>query len=239
MARRDAPPNVSKMYTIKITNIDGQLTNEVTLKKEFAGCGVIGDVYIPMNLHTRLPRDFAFMRFTEESFAQKAIKEMDGRFINGLQIGVEDSQQGVYFSQDTGHITNYSLGAASTEPPPFDSSMPEEHYKALEAAKIDKTTMHTIRVNNIDKSVSEQDLMRLFSPFGTIGDINHPIDLKTRNYRDFVFIRYMNMKDAIQAAKEMCYVRLGSRMITTEFVKPVTYFSDNETSVSPLMSGIC
>lgn len=179
------------------------------------------------------------MRFTEQASAEKALDAMDGRFINGRQITVEDSTQGVYFSQDTGHITNYSLGAKHPDPVPFDSSMPKEHYGALRDAQIDITTMHSIRVNNVESYVTEETLRSYFSPFGTIGDINRPTDLKTRKYRDFIFIRYIKVKDAIQAAKEMNHAKINSRIITTEYIKPVTYFGQDETSVSPLMSGIC
>ena len=34
----------------------------------------------------------------------------------------------------------------------FDSTMPPEHYEALKAAKLDITSMHSIRVNNADQN---------------------------------------------------------------------------------------
>ena len=212
---------------------------ESVLREEFSRYGHVADVYIPMNLHARQPRNFAFMRFIDPAIAERAINEMDGRMINGMQITVEDSQQGVFFSQDTGHITNYSLGAKHADLIPFDSSMPKEHYNALREAQIDKTAMHSIRVNNVENDTTDDKLRMFFGPFGTIGDIKRPIDLKTRKFRDFVFIRYLRVKDAIQAAKEMNHVRIDSRIVTTEYIKPVTYFGQDETSVSPMCSGIC
>ena len=105
------------------------------------------------------------------------------------------STQGVFFSQDTGHITNYHLGPGSAETNEFDSSMPPEHYEALKRAQIDTTTMHTIRVNNINlDQFNDEAVSFYFGTFGKIGDISRPIDLKTRKYRNFMFIRYVRIQ---------------------------------------------
>ena len=117
--------------------------------------------------------------------------------------------------------------------------MPKEHYEALQKAQIDKTAMHSIRVNNITEDATDENLQEIFSAFGPIGDINRPIDLKTRKYRNYVFIRYLRVADAIKAAKEMNNFRINRRVIKTEYINPVTYFGQDETTLSPQCSGIC
>ena len=101
----------------------------------------------------------------------------------------------MYFSQDTGHITNYHLGPEFAEKPEFDSSMPPEHYNVLAHAQRDIEAMHTIRVNNVDVSKMDDEAVHFyFSSFGKIGDIVRPTDLKTRKYRNFMFIRYIRIQ---------------------------------------------
>ena len=101
----------------------------------------------------------------------------------------------MYFSQDTGHITNYHLGPEFAEKTEFDSSMPPEHFKVLAYAQRDIEAMHTIRVNNIDVSKMDDEAVHFyFSSFGKIGDIVRPTDLKTRKYRNFMFIRYIRIQ---------------------------------------------
>ena len=52
-----------------------------------------------------------------------------------------------------GHITNYTLGPNFAEKELFDSSMPLEHYEAIKASHVDKSSMFTIRVNNISDEI--------------------------------------------------------------------------------------
>ena len=101
----------------------------------------------------------------------------------------------MYFSQDTGHITNYHLGPEFAEKPEFDSSMPREHYEVLAHAQRDIDAMHTIRVNKVDPGKMDDEVVQFyFGNFGKIGDICRPTDLKTRKYRNFIFIRYIRIQ---------------------------------------------
>ena len=67
----------------------------------------------------------------------------------------------MYFSQDTGHITNYHLGPEFAEKPEFDSSMPREHYEVLAHAQRDIDAMHTIRVNKVDPGKMDDEVDHL------------------------------------------------------------------------------
>lgn len=51
--------------------------------------------------------------------------------------------------------------------------------------------------------------------------------------------RYVRVQDAVLAAKEMHNVRVYGKLLTTEYLKPVTYFSQDETTLSPNFTGFC
>lgn len=238
MARRDAPQDVHKMFCLKISNIGPETTTE-KLSHIFSAFGYVGDCYIPMDLKSRQPRNFAFLRYKDKAHADVALFEMNGAVIDEHEIIVEDWSQGIFFTQDTGHITNYLLGPGEQKLEGFDSTMPPSHREALRAAQLDKSTLFSIRVNNIGEELTDDMIHEYFGRFGKIGDISRPIDLKTRKYRNFVFIRFFRAQDAMQAARSTNNIRINEKLITTEFISNTTYFSQDETSVSPKMSGIC
>ena len=87
------------------------------------------------------------------------------------------------------------MGPEFAEKPEFDSSMPLEHYEVLAHAQRDIDAMHTIRVNHVDPAQLDDEAVHFyFGTFGKIGDISRPTDLKTRKYRDFMFIRYIRIQ---------------------------------------------
>lgn len=181
MARRDAPQDVHKMFCLKISNIGPETTTE-KLSHIFSAFGCVGDCYIPMDLKSRQPRNFAFLRYKDKAHADVALFEMNGAVIdeqyvpydafNNLsttlyitqyiidttliysEIIVEDWSQGIFFTQDTGHITNYLLGPGEQKLEGFDSTMPPSHREALRAAQLDKSTLFSIRVNNIGEELT-------------------------------------------------------------------------------------
>lgn len=104
---------------------------------------------------------------------------------------------------------------------------------------IDVSAMHSIRVNNVDANqMTDEAVFFYFGNFGKIGDINRPIDLKTRKYRPFIFVRFIRIQDALDAAKNMNHTYLFQKLVTVEFVKKVTYFGQDETTLDPIgMSG--
>ncbi len=65
------------------------------------------------------------------------------------------------------------------------------------------------------------------------------MDLTHRKPKDFVFIKFFRVQDAKKAAEEMNNTLIGRTQIFTVFVKNVTYFNQDETSVNPKLSGIC
>jgi RNA recognition motif-containing protein len=81
MARRDAPHDVHKMFCLKISNIGPETTAE-KLSHIFSAFGYVGDCYIPMDLKSRQPRNFAFLRYKDKAHADMALFEMNGAVVD-------------------------------------------------------------------------------------------------------------------------------------------------------------
>ena len=144
--------------------------------------------------------------------------------------------------------------------------MPPEHYEVIAHAQRDIDSMYTIRVNNVDPAKMDDETVNFyFANFGKIGDVCRPTDLKTRKYRNFMFIRYNRIQgilqyrtcvtsipsidlltnvplylfvDALEAAKQMNYKYILGLLVEVEFVRKTCYFGQDETTMDPVnMSG--
>lgn len=77
---------------------------------------------------------------------------------------------------------------------------------------------------------SKEKLEELFSQFGEVTSIYYPMDLKSRTFRGFAFVRYGNRRQAELAAKEMHDANLGvGRNIQVAIVTAKTYISQDES----------
>ncbi|XP_065319629.1 probable splicing factor, arginine/serine-rich 4 isoform X2 [Gordionus sp. m RMFG-2023] len=85
--RRAPPADLSKMVSLKIGNLSFK-TEEEDLKRIFNKYGDIGDVYIPKDHTSKRSRGFAFIRYYSQRDADKAIKDMDQRKLDGRTIKV-------------------------------------------------------------------------------------------------------------------------------------------------------
>ncbi|CAL1400570.1 unnamed protein product [Linum trigynum] len=69
-----------------------RLSNYITtqrLENLFAPFGVIQQARLVVDPRTKKPKGFGFVRFQSESDAQKAMKALDGRIVDGRLIFVE------------------------------------------------------------------------------------------------------------------------------------------------------
>ena len=89
---RKGPPDVAGLFTLKVDNISFRTTAE-SLKLEFSKFGELGDVYLPRNYSTNEPRGFAFVRFVSRAEGEDALKEMDGRLVDGRELKIQEAKE--------------------------------------------------------------------------------------------------------------------------------------------------
>jgi len=80
---RDGPRN--KVY---IGNLSFK-TREDDIEHEFSRHGRVIDIYLPMDRDTGRPRGFGFLTFEDDRSAKKAVRDMDGRQLDGRELRVE------------------------------------------------------------------------------------------------------------------------------------------------------
>ena len=64
------------------------------IREKFESFGEILDVYMPKDYHTRRPKGFCFVEYTEESSAEEAEKTMNGSDFDGRNITVQPAKDG-------------------------------------------------------------------------------------------------------------------------------------------------
>ena len=181
-----------------------------------------------------------FIRYLDKGNAEKALEELQGATFGGFSLGgiwheqkiiIMEAQQKSFFTQDTGYITNEALDSVQVADKFFDSSLPANHYavKRADAIKNSDET-YNLKVSNIPPQITKEMLLDLFGVYGEIASIYVPMDLKTRKFRNFAFVRFMDKGAASKAWSELENVNLGvgtNITVLPSFVP--TYFSMNES----------
>ena len=91
--QRRPPPDIRSLISIKVDNLPRDCTVE-DLRGPFEKFGEIGDIYIPLDGRTRLPKSFGFVRFRHLDDAEAAVTGMAGLEIAGSLIECALAQYG-------------------------------------------------------------------------------------------------------------------------------------------------
>ncbi|EEB05307.1 RNA-binding protein Cwf29 [Schizosaccharomyces japonicus yFS275] len=75
-----------------------------------------------------------------------------------------------------------------------------------------------IYIGNLDKSLNEHDVVRIFSEFGTPVDIHLVRDKETKESRGFAFLKYADQRSTILAVDNMTNVKLHDRLVRVDHV---------------------
>ncbi|WP_298738643.1 RNA-binding protein [uncultured Chitinophaga sp.] len=78
-----------------VSNLMSQVTDE-DLKKLFSTCGQVASVKVITDRYTGVSRGFGFVVMPLQSEADKAIRELDGRNVEGRNISVAEARQRTY-----------------------------------------------------------------------------------------------------------------------------------------------
>ena len=68
-------------------------TSPEELKRVFSEFGEVSDVYLPLDYHSKRPRGFGFIQFTNGEDAKAACRQVDGTEVDGAKVEVVIAQQ--------------------------------------------------------------------------------------------------------------------------------------------------
>ena len=224
--------DVEHLFTIRLSGVSPEVPTNF-IRSHFSQYGEIGDLYRPADLgRSIVPCQYIFIRYNTKEAAEKAIRQMDGRYLYGKEIRVVMAIQNSFFTQDTGYMTNESLDKKVVVISKFDSSMPIQHHivKREEEIKEVEVTFN-LRVDDISPSIPVETIRDIFKQFGEISSVYYPINLKTKLYRGFAIIRYLECNDAERAMNEMNNTNLCGigRRISVTWSSSKSYFGQDES----------
>ncbi len=227
-----------EMIALRLENVYIYTPSEV-LYDAFSAFGEIGDFFRPTNTQTMMPTQYCFIRYLEAGPAEVAMSQMQGKKFGGYYGGIWDeapiyikkAKQESFFTQDTGYITNEALDSVKVEEKYFDPSLPPTHRAVKRADAIrHNDEVWTLKVSDVPDVITPEMLHKLFGVYGEISNIYMPMDLKTRKFRNFAFVRFVDKICAVRAWKDLDDVNLGvGRNIRVEKSYPATYFNGDET----------
>jgi len=80
--------------------------------------------------------------------------------------------------------------------------------------------MKNIYVGNLDYQATEDDLRRIFEPYGTVERVSIPRDSATGNTRGFAFVEMEDESAAKAAIRELNGSKLGNRTLVVNKARP-------------------
>lgn len=97
-----------------------------------------------------------FIRYLRPEDGQSALENMDGRTIWEAELTVTDANgQDIFFTGDTGFLTNYSMGLPLRQEAEFDGSLPPNHYDIKRKEKLRQLDeCYTVRVDDLHHSIT-------------------------------------------------------------------------------------
>jgi RNA recognition motif-containing protein len=97
-----------------------------------------------------------------------------------------------------------------------------------ELKKVDEFT--SIRLDDLPEDIKPEEIQQYFGRFGEVTSIYLPFCIKTKSYKSFGFVRFLQKEDAENAVRTMHKSSLGrGRPISVQISNTKTYFSQDET----------
>merc|ERR1719273_671695 len=85
---RSLSPRGGQKNKVYIGNLSFK-TREEDIEYEFQRYGRVNDIYLPLDRETGRPRGFGFVTFEDDRDAKEAVRDMDGRKLDGRELRVE------------------------------------------------------------------------------------------------------------------------------------------------------
>ena len=197
----------------------------------FSSFGEISEVSVPKNLDSRSPKGYGFVNFVYESDALAAIEALHQSEYDGKRLTVEFAVQKSFFTQATGFITNATLEEVENETVEFDSSMPANHYEVKYRNRpIDVSNLITVKVQNLGPKTSSEEIREYYSQFGEIATCHRPMNLQTKKYHNFAFVKYLHAGSAERAIAETDKKWIFGCELNVTAVRQVSMYSQDEST---------
>lgn len=75
-------------------------------------------------------------------------------------------------------------------------------------------------VSNIDYTVSEDDLMKMFSQYGEVKSVKILIDLETKKSKGYGFVLMADQNGAIEAIQNLNTYEINGRALSVQIARP-------------------
>lgn len=180
--------NQLKLFTIKVRNVPKKIKRE-EIKKFFR----------PSKAHSvRIPRNsnFCYVGFKLERDMKRALSK-DKSFLKGKQIHVYEFT----------HQTEENVEESRLK---VNARWQEQHEKMEGQESICDSGKLFFR--NLPYNVSEDDVQKVFEKYGSIVEINVPIDSITRRVKGFGTVTFLMPEDAVRAYSELNGTLFHGRM---------------------------
>lgn len=82
----------------------------------------------------------------------------------------------------------------------------------------DIDNMHSLKINNLYHTTEER-LKEEFEPFGPLGDIYRPVNKDTKQPLSFIFVRFLNRADMLDAMRQLQGKIIDGRKMIIEEAK--------------------
>ena len=222
--------NPAPTYSLRFSNLPKWLT-KYDLKDEVKKFGEVLSTAVPINMQTKTSTGVGFAEFRLEEAANAAMNELDGIELGGKVIKVVVAKQESIFSQDTGYITNEQLDHPEEQQEEFDSSMPESHYEVKYRNRpLDVAQLYTVKVDNLTPDISPEQVQKMCEQFGEVASCHRPMNLNTRVYHPFCFVKFVQARSALAAVEALDGQWLDEEELRVSVVKQVSYYGQDEST---------
>eukprot|EP00612_Vaucheria_litorea_P004141 CAMPEP_0171461106 /NCGR_PEP_ID=MMETSP0945-20130129/5693_1 /TAXON_ID=109269 /ORGANISM="Vaucheria litorea, Strain CCMP2940" /LENGTH=707 /DNA_ID=CAMNT_0011987399 /DNA_START=173 /DNA_END=2296 /DNA_ORIENTATION=+ len=181
--------------------------DEQKLREEFGKFGTITSIKIQSESSENgiVSKGFGFINFEEHTAADEAIKTMDGIDVSEKKESDEVTEEGSEEPQKLFCCRAQKKNERQREL--------QQKFEAIKSERLNKYQGINVFVKNLDDSVTDEKLNKMFSEYGTITSARIMKDPATSESKGFGFVCFSSPMEASKAVQEMNNKLIGSKPI--------------------------
>ncbi|KAL2911635.1 E3 ubiquitin-protein ligase pub1 [Polyrhizophydium stewartii] len=187
-------------HHIFVGDLGPGVTDQI-LAKAFSQFGTLSDARVMWDHTTGKSRGYGFVAFRERKDAERAISEMNGEWLGNRPIRCNWANQKSQPEHSTTHTLTYEAVAAESSP--FNT---------------------TVYVGNLAPGTSQQQIARLFQPFGYISE------LRMQGEKGYAFVKLDSHQNAAMAIVTLNGTVVNSRSLKCSWGRERAQDSTSSTS---------